>query len=48
MARSDLLIQLVNAALSNDRDTVEKSTETIIAEERKKQHHVFADRLMRG
>lgn len=45
MARSDLLIKLIKAALANDRAMIEKSTETIIAEERKKQHHNFADRL---
>jgi len=45
MARSDLLIKLIKAALADDRSMVEQSTETIIAEERKKQHHNFADRL---
>lgn len=45
MARSDLLVQLVKASLANDRASVEKYTEVIIAEERKKQHHVLAERL---
>jgi SpoVK/Ycf46/Vps4 family AAA+-type ATPase len=45
MARSDLLIRLVKAALSSDRLQVEKVTNIIAAEERAKQHNILADRL---
>lgn len=45
MARSDLLISLVRASVSGDRQGIEKTTEAIIAEERGKQHNVLADQL---
>ncbi|TIH12450.1 AAA family ATPase [Marinifilum sp. JC120] len=45
MARSDLLIDLVRAALKADRTRIKKVTEAIIAEERAKQHNILADRL---
>jgi len=45
MARSDLLIALVRAALQSDRSRIESVTEAIIAEERAKQHNVLAERL---
>lgn len=48
MARSDLLISLVKASSSGDRQEVQRTVETIIAEERAKHHNVLADRLMRA
>lgn len=45
MARSDLLIALVRAGTAGDKKAVRTAAETIIAEERAKQHNVLADRL---
>ncbi len=45
MAKSDLLIQMVKAALTSDRESLEKSVQAVIADERNKQHHSVADRL---
>ncbi len=45
MARSDLLVDLVEAERRNDRDRFRVLVEAIIAEERAKQHHLVADRL---
>lgn len=48
MSRSDLLISLVKASSTGDRQGVQRTVESIIAEERKKQHNVLADRLQRA
>lgn len=48
MARSDLLISLVRASMAGDRKAVRSAVETIIAEEKGKQHKILADRLMRA
>ena len=45
MARSDLLIDLVEAERRGDKDRFRTLVEAIIAEERSKQHHLVADRL---
>lgn len=45
MARNDLLIDLVKASVSGDKQTIRSVVETMIAEEKKKQHLVLADRL---
>ncbi|MBV6339958.1 hypothetical protein [Candidatus Magnetobacterium casense] len=45
MARSDLLLSLVKAFTSGDTVLFRKAVEALIAEERAKQHHFFADRL---
>lgn len=45
MARSDLLLNLVEAERSGDRQRFLTVVESVIAEERKKQHHLVADRL---
>lgn len=45
MARSDLLINLVKAGSSGDYALFKQTVESLIAEERAKQHHVLADRL---
>ncbi len=48
MARSDLLISLVKAGASGDRNEMVSTVEAIIAEERAKQHNVLAERLARA
>lgn len=48
MARSDLLISLVKASVSGDKKAVRTAVESIIAEEKAKQHRVLADRLARA
>lgn len=45
MARSDLLIDLVDAERRGDKAKFRALVEAIIAEERSKQHHLVADRL---
>ena len=45
MARGDLLVKLVRASAAGDKNAVRSATETIIADERSKQHTVLADRL---
>ena len=45
MARSDLLMNLVEAERSGDRQRFLMVVESVIAEERRKQHHLVADRL---
>jgi SpoVK/Ycf46/Vps4 family AAA+-type ATPase len=46
MARSDLLLSLVRAGAKGDTSLFRRTVEAIVAEERSKQHHVLADRLM--
>ena len=48
MARGDLLISLVRASITGDKNAVRSAVETIIAEEKNKQHTVLADRLTRA
>ena len=48
MARGDLLINLVRASVAGDKSAVRSAVETIIAEEKNKQHTVLADRLSRA
>lgn len=48
MARSDLLVSLVRAGASGDRDLLKNATEALVAEERAKKHHILADRLQRA
>ena len=45
MARADLLLKLVDAALAGDSDRIRRVTESLIAEERVKRHSVLADEL---
>ena len=47
MARSDLLVTLIRAGASGDRKELTATVETIIAEERAKQHNILAGRLQR-
>lgn len=48
MARSDLLVKLVEAGTTGDRTLARKAAEAIIAEEKSRQHHTLADRLTRA
>lgn len=48
MARSDLLVSLVRASAAGDRSTVTSTVEAIVAEERSRSHHIFADRLQKA
>lgn len=45
MARSDLIVSLVRASASGDRQGVKSTAEALVADERAKNHHVVADRL---
>jgi ATPase family associated with various cellular activities (AAA) len=45
MARNDLLVALVKAGATGDRNLARTSAEALIADERAKQHNVLADRL---
>lgn len=48
MARSDLLLSIVRAGATGDRNALRSSVEAIVAEERGKHHHILADRLQRA
>lgn len=48
MARSDLLVNLVKSSANGDKLGIQRTVEAIVAEERAKQHNVFADRLERA
>ena len=48
MARSDLLISIVRAGATGDRETLKSAAEALMADERAKKHHVLADRLQRA
>ncbi|WP_185218000.1 AAA family ATPase [Sphingobacterium mizutaii] len=45
MARADLLLKLVKAGSTGDNNLFIKVVESLIAEERNKQHHIVADQL---
>jgi AAA+ superfamily predicted ATPase len=45
MARADLVLELTKHSLSGNKPMVKKIVEAIIAEERSKDHHIYADRL---
>lgn len=45
MARADLLVHLVRAARERDDPELQRTVESMIAEERGKQHHLLAERL---
>lgn len=45
MARADLLLKLVKAGSIGDKSLFTKVVESLIAEERNKQHHIVADQL---
>jgi hypothetical protein len=45
MARADLLINLVRTAQDGDEVGLRRTVESLIADEREKQHHLVAERL---
>lgn len=45
MARADLLVHLVRSAQEHDEAALRRTVESLIAEEREKQHHLLAERL---
>lgn len=45
MARSDLITSLVKASALGDQNLVKQTVEAMIAEEKSKQHHLFAEKL---
>jgi SpoVK/Ycf46/Vps4 family AAA+-type ATPase len=47
LARSDILLSIVRAGVTGDKLALRSSVEAAVAEERQKNHHVFADRLQR-
>jgi hypothetical protein len=47
MARADLLLSLVKAAMADDQETVRRTIEALAADERAKNHNILADRLQR-
>jgi AAA+ superfamily predicted ATPase len=48
MARSDLLVSLVRAGVSGDREMLRSTAEALVADERAKKHFIVADRLQRA
>ena len=48
MARADLLVQLVRAGSRGDEDTFRRLVADLADEERRKQHHTLAERLLRS
>jgi len=48
MARSDLLISLVRAGVTGEREVLRSTVEALVADERAKSHHGLADRLLRA
>ena len=48
MARGDLLVSLIRASMSGDKNAVRSTVETMIVEEKSKQHKLLADRLTRA
>ena len=45
MARADLLLKLVKSGLSGETELFKKVVQSLIAEEKNRQHHVFAEEL---
>lgn len=48
MAKSDLLVSLVRASITGDKPMLRSTVEAIVADERAKSHHAYADRLERA
>lgn len=48
MTKSDLILSLVRAGATGDREMLKSTTEALVADERAKKHHVLADRLQRA
>ena len=45
MARSDLVLHLVQHGLEGNPDAFRRTVETLVADERSKNHHTLADRI---
>jgi SpoVK/Ycf46/Vps4 family AAA+-type ATPase len=45
MAKADILLSIVKSAISNDSLSLKKAIETLVADERSKNHRILADRL---
>lgn len=48
MSRSDLLVSLIRAGATGDREMLRSTTEAMVAEERAKKHFIVADRMQRA
>ena len=48
MAQSDLIVSLVRAGASSNGAALRSAAEALIADERAKKHHIYADRLERA
>lgn len=48
MARSDILVSLIRAGASGDRNMLKSAVEALAADERTKSHHILADRIQRA
>ncbi len=48
MARSDLLVSLIRAGATGERELLKSTVEALVADERAKSHHTLADRLQRA
>lgn len=48
MTKSDLILSLVRAGATGDREMLKSTTEALVADERAKKHHILADRLQRA
>ena len=48
MSRGDLLVSLVRAGVTGEREMLKSTVEALVADERAKSHHAFADRLQRA
>ncbi len=48
MAHFDLIVSLVRAGATGDREMLKSAAEAIMADERAKKHHILADRVQRA
>lgn len=48
MAKSDLILSLVQASVAGDKTMLRSTVEALVADERAKSHHILADRLQRA
>lgn len=48
MARSDLLVSLIRAGATGDREMLRSTAEALVADERAKKHFIVADRMQRA
>ena len=48
MAKSDLIVSLVRASVTGDKNMLRSTVEALMADERARSHHIVADRLQRA